>query len=265
MISLRSAPHKSLNKIIECYWYIEHNEPPHIQKIIPDGFLELIFHFKDLHLINLHGSWDEQSRTLFAGQIKKYFYLKNKGAARMFGIKLRPTAMRHLFGLSMHPFTNQVADLSGLKNMHLSELEKLVMAQHDFENMVTKTEDFLKSFVTIPFAQHPVDMAVDQIINSRGKTDVQMLCNLLSISERHLERIFREYVGLPPKFYARIIRFSNIFHLVNSKDPGWSDLVYDSGFYDQSHFIRNFKAFTGEEPTSYLFHEPTFANFFLQK
>ncbi|MGC4021921.1 MAG: helix-turn-helix domain-containing protein [Cyclobacteriaceae bacterium] len=75
--------------------------------------------------------------------------------------------------------------------------------------------------------------------------------------------MFRTYVGLSPKFYARIIRFNKIFSLIEKNDPQWIDLMNEAGFYDQSHLIRNFKAFTGEDPSAYNFSKKTLANFFL--
>jgi len=263
--SERAQPSPPLQPFVECYWLIEFDEPPHTQKIIPDGFPEVIFHFEDPYRINLHGDWDLQAKSLFAGQIRKYFFLENTGRARMFGLKLKPTAPRHLFGLSMYDYTDQVADLSSIDSQSLRELETNVRAQVHFDKLVAASEQYLMSILERDIHSNQADLAIDLILQHKGSIDVNSICSQLAISERHLERLFRDYVGLPPKFYARIIRFSNIFKLVESQDPAWADLVYESGFYDQSHFIRNFKTFTGEDPSSYSFHEPTLANFFLKK
>jgi AraC-like DNA-binding protein len=63
--------------------------------------------------------------------------------------------------------------------------------------------------------------------------------------------------------FARIIRFSYIFQLVQDNHQSWCGLAYEAAFYDQSHFIRNFKDFTGENPADYKFEEKNMANFFL--
>ena len=104
-----------------------------------------------------------------------------------------------------------------------------------------------------------------QTVALSGHVSVTELCDHVATGERNLERIFRTYIGLSPKFFGRIIRFNKIFELVQIEDPSWSDLVFETGYYDQSHFIRNFKAFTGEDPTRYLFSSPSLANFFLAK
>jgi transcriptional regulator GlxA family with amidase domain len=88
---------------------------------------------------------------------------------------------------------------------------------------------------------------------------------IAGVGERHLERLFKQYIGLSPKFFTRIIRFSTIFQLIEQQDPSWAGLAYETGYFDQSHFIRNFKAFTGEDPSRYGFDEKNMANFFLKK
>ena len=63
----------------------------------------------------------------------------------------------------------------------------------------------------------------------------------------------------------RIIRFNYIFKLIQDNNQSWSGLAYEASYFDQSHFIRNFRDFTGENPSDYDFDEKNMANFFLQK
>ncbi len=94
---------------------------------------------------------------------------------------------------------------------------------------------------------------------------VAELCQAGSLGERQLQRLFKRYIGLSPKYYARIIRFNHIFQLIKEGGHNWAEIIFLSGYYDQSHFIRNFKAFTGEDPSGYFFQEQNMANFFLNK
>ncbi len=258
-------PCKELSNLIECYWYVESGEASHVQKIIPDGYPELIFHFRDSYQINISGTWSTQSKSLVAGQIRKYFYLKNNGQSKIFGIKLKPTGLKHIFGISMHPLTDQVMDLHQFDNVLLNQLDHTVRLEAEFYTIVNSVEKYFISLSAHEILLNLTDKAVARIINAKGNIDICEICSSLSISERHLERLFKEFVGLPPKFFARIIRFSNIFSLIENNDPSWSSVVYDSGFYDQSHFIRNFKAFSGDDPSAYLFNEPSLANFLLKR
>ena len=107
-------------------------------------------------------------------------------------------------------------------------------------------------------------MLYQYLIDSKGEIPIQEVVNLSGISERSLERYFKHHIGLSPKFYCRILRFANVFKLIQSDGFNWSDIAYLAGFYDQSHFIKNFKEFTGEEPSNYGFDAQNMANFFLK-
>lgn len=119
--------------------------------------------------------------------------------------------------------------------------------------------------LSLNYRPNAVDKAVEIILETHGLMDVRELCQRTSTKERQLERLFKKYVGLSPKFYMRVIRFSYVFKMVNEKKLSGAKLGLEAGFYDQPHFIRNFKAFTGEDPSAYLFDQPTLANFFLRK
>lgn len=85
------------------------------------------------------------------------------------------------------------------------------------------------------------------------------------VGDRHLERLFKKQVGLTPRLYCRIIRCSQIFRAVEEENFSWARFASRSGFTAQSHFIKGFKEFTGEEPCRYLFEDENMANFFLKK
>ncbi|WP_317162601.1 helix-turn-helix domain-containing protein [Myroides albus] len=75
----------------------------------------------------------------------------------------------------------------------------------------------------------------------------------MNISERTLERLVKQYVGMSPKVYSRIIRFqANLNLLRESSFKSLTELTYESGYFDQSHYIREFKTFTGSTPKQYL-------------
>src|SRR4051812_15605631 len=98
----RIEPTGNASRAVECYWYVKDDDTtPVKQKIIPDGFAEIIFHFGDHYRINLDGRWKKQGKRLLAGQITKHFFLENMGRSDMLGIKLKPTAIAHLFNIPM--------------------------------------------------------------------------------------------------------------------------------------------------------------------
>lgn len=267
----RIEPHPDLEEFIECYWMMYSNDAePIVEKIIPDGFTEIIFNYRDVYKSKISGEWNLQSPNLLAGQLKTFFYLQNTGATGSVAVKLKPAALTQLFGLSMDQYVDKIVDLDSFSNPKLKQLKKHVLTYLNHGSHIQ--EHFIKPMLDDCFtaliqnaAENPLKAPLDLIFSSHGLVTVAEMVAVAGVGERQLERLFKKYIGLSPKYYARIIRFNYIFKLIKSKKDSWAAIVYQSGYYDQSHFIQNFKAFTGEDPSSYFFEKENMANFFLNK
>lgn len=267
MFFKRIEPSPGLQKFIDCYWVIESEDNTRVkQKIIPDGFPELIFHYGDAFRIQIGQKWQLQSKGLVAGQIKKHFFLENTGRSGVFGIKLMPAALTHLLGISMRDFTDKVVSIEELNSEFLLKLNNEVRGCKVYTEMFEAAEKVLqKKEKEIDIKDPVIDKIVAAIFNSNGSIGISEIQKEFFITERQLQRLFQKYIGLSPKFYSRIIRFNYIFQLLKEKQLSWLEITHFSGYFDQSHFIRDFKEFTGEEPSNYLFDAPDMANFFLKR
>ncbi len=257
-----------LTSMIKSFWMIdsEGDETIRKEKIIPDGYPEMIFHYQDPFRANINRVWHLQKKALIAGQIRNYFYLENTGATGMFAIKFQPWALKVLFDLDMQELTDNAVGIKNDLSKLLTPLKQIAYDDMPFTDKVAKCEVWFENFMeNRPEANTKVIQAAKKIIENKGGITLQELCDIVGVSQRSLERYFKSYIGVSPKFYCRIIRFSSIFELLNEEKVDWSDVSYLAGFYDQSHFIKNFKEFTGEEPTRYGFSEENMANFFLKK
>jgi AraC-like DNA-binding protein len=266
MLFERISPPSKLADLIECFWVIEDDSKEvHQQKIIPDGFPEIIFHYGDPYRVNISGEWEEQSSQLLAGQIKNHFYLENTGASGMIGIKFKPYALAELFDLNMQNFTDSVVDLNSILEEEFASVYKNILSNDGYKSKIELLNTLLEELATNSIPIEKVRSAIAMIFKNNGFLSISEIAEKTQISERHLERIFKKAIGLSPKFYCRVIRFSYIFEFVQQEDASWSEIAQLSGFYDQSHFIKNFQEFTGEDPSNYFFEELNMANFFLNK
>lgn len=255
-----------LAHIIRQYWIVENPDPtPFRQKVVPDGYGEIIVHYGDPYRIQLYEAWETQALLLLSGQIRKYFFLENTGASAMLGIKLMPSALHSLFSIDMSLLTDKVVPLhtvtANTPPMALSEAkrspeERIQIAETWIENLLSEKP---------PVDSSRVDQITKLIIEKKGMVDIETLAGSQGISRRHLEREFKKYIGLTPKYFARIVQFNYIFEAMQAQDNRWVDVALNSGYFDQSHFIKNFKAFTGEAPSQYGFDEKNLANFFLKR
>lgn len=267
MIFKTYNPSKEVAHIIECYWIIEDNDMVSLpKKIIPDGYPEIIFHYKEPYLISVKGEWQLQDMNLFAGQCTKYFYLKNTGKSGMAGIKFKPAALTHLYGVSMHLLKDKVVPLHEVLEHVYHQVKHCIDMFEDHKKMISNIDDYFKGLCSSKkITPAAIDNAVDLIISKKGIVTVSEISDKACLGERQLLNLFNRYVGLSPKLFARIIRLNYIFSLVKNNTSSWSSLAYEAAFFDQAHFIKDFQKFTGDSPSRYAFDEQTMANFFLKR
>jgi AraC-like DNA-binding protein len=108
--------------------------------------------------------------------------------------------------------------------------------------------------------------AVQLILRSGGLLPIEMIGSEVGISARQLGRRFETVIGLSPKLLSRIVRFQRLFRLIESRRfTNWALLALECGYYDQSHLIRDFRAFTGSEPTSYFSQPNEISGHFIER
>jgi AraC-like DNA-binding protein len=93
---------------------------------------------------------------------------------------------------------------------------------------------------------------VRSAVEAEGRVSVDELASSTGLGPRQLERRFRERVGLGPKRFLKILRFQSVFRRGSSQARDWAEVALDCGYYDQSHFIRDFKSFTGASPDAFF-------------
>ena len=195
----RITPPLELKTLIECYWTVEDDDPsPQIQKIIPDGFPEVIFHFGDPYRIKLLDRWETQDKNLLAGQITKFFFLQNTGRSEILGIKFKPQGLAHLFNIPMHILTDKVLNLNDVMMDQWGEMERVVRVSQHMTDRITLVESYLKELITPQMTrEEAIDLALLAIFSARGAISVAEIGRAAAISERQLERLFKHYVGPP--------------------------------------------------------------------
>jgi methylphosphotriester-DNA--protein-cysteine methyltransferase len=264
----RFEPSDQLRPYVREYWIYENPDTAvRRQKIIPDGYCEIIFRYGDPTRINLHGEWEVQEGELFAGQISSHFYMENTGVSGILGVKLRPAAPYHLFGIPMDEFTDRVVGLEKALGTVPPSIGQLTDARTAPARRIQLAERWLSDHLPVESTvkSKRISGVVETIFRKNGLVDIEALAEEHHVSRRHLEREFKQVVGLTFKFFSRIIRFNFIFEVMKSGDTSWIDIALKSGFFDQAHFIKNFREFTGENPSEYGFEEKNLANFFLRK
>ncbi|MFL5705782.1 MAG: DUF6597 domain-containing transcriptional factor [Ktedonobacteraceae bacterium] len=169
------------------------------------------------------------------------------------GVELTPKGLYHFFNLSMHEITNRMAsfeDLFGPQGARLQNMvseaedpqEKIVLLQTALTHLLQKNE---KDYLLL-------DHTLDIIAQTHGMMRVQELEAQTGYTKRYLDMLFKEHVGVSPKSLASIMRFQELYQLwTQQKSPTFFRNNLHAYYYDQSHFIKEFKRFTGFTPRKY--------------
>ena len=182
--------------------------------------------------------------------------LHTQGRCNAVGVKFRPGRGQAFFGVSMHEITDKVIDLAAVESA--AEVGRLASAASDATTAETRAramehvlEDF-RSRRARKAGSNTIAAAMSLIERSRGTLEIAELAGTVGIGPRQLERLFRTTVGVTPKLACRIERVRHAMKLVSSRRPGdWPNVIDACGFYDQAHFIREFRSITGMTPARF--------------
>lgn len=252
------APAPILSKYIRCYWTLESSEttpPVSKEKIFPDGCIELVFHYGDLFEEYKTGDTsDVQPRSFIYGQIEKFIEIKATGKIGVLGIRFFPNGLKPFVRFNINEITGNAVAVQDLWGKDGEIIEDKILNAPPIEQKIFLLEAFLISKLNNTGANDiVVERCVDSILRSDGNVTIKDLAFQLNIGRRHLERKFVSSVGLSPKLLSRITRFNNTLNLLEHKQFSSLTMVaYEGGFYDQAHFIKDFKDFTGLNPKEYF-------------
>ena len=243
------APAPPLKNYVRYFWTMEDQSGDVLQKnftVMCNGLPGLVFQQNPEVFTGFEG---ERLPQLFVfGQAKKFGQLHVGGNFRNIGVCFQPTALKPVFGLNANELTGQNICIGNLAKTSLTEQ---LLNSGSVQQQVSRLSDFLQ--VHALRYQEP-DKKADYATAAlqQGKRLPQVLHDL-NLSERSLERIFLSHVGITPILYARICRFqSSLALLQQGKYRSLTTIAHSLGYFDQSHFIHDFKLFSGASPGAYL-------------
>jgi AraC-like DNA-binding protein len=246
-------PSPALQSFVDRLWWLEGGASDMLaEPIPPDGRTELIVHGGDPFLeADPGGVWHSQARVLLAGQLTHAAAVRPSGSVRVVGARFVPYGMLPLIGVPAGALTDRVVDLEGVDARLANRLRHEVASRDDGQSMVVALDrELVRLARKAPPRETPVGFAVDLALASHGLLRVDALASRTGAGARRLERAFQDHVGVPPKLFLRIIRFQQVLAALRTPHAGrsWGRIAAEHGFYDQSHFIRDFRCFVGVSP-----------------
>jgi AraC-like DNA-binding protein len=256
MLSLTLQPSTILQSYVRHIEILENDQENSLVEPLPfyaDGCPGLIFQQTPNGML-INSTSQKLDDFFVYGQTVKPIEFAPQGAYRMIIFYFYPHVVKTLYGINSSEITDHCLNLSLLPVASLMEIRDRLHNAKTAMDQVQLISDYLISIITAKDAKvdNVIQYAINHILHNNGQASLKDLRSYLQVSERTFERRFEHHVGVNAKLFARICQFrSSLVQLYKKDFIKLSDLAYDNGYADQSHFIRSFREFTGLSPLEF--------------
>jgi len=249
-------PSKELLSFVKCYWILESPKSENLerQKIVPDGCMEMIFHYGDLYKqYTENGNSIIQPKCFVIGQLTQPLEIEPTGKTGIFSVRFHPNGFLPFSTIPIKEMENSAVSLEELFGKEGLEIQQKILKADSTEKRIELVESFLlKRLTDTSTIDRIVKSTVECILTANGQLSVNELSQQININRRQLERKFSSTIGLSPKQLSKTIRLQATLNmLLNKKFTSLTALAYENDYYDQAHFIKDFKELTGYTPKEF--------------
>ena len=249
------TPSRELQPFIKCFWSLDDKkqDEPVRQRVLPDGCMEMIFHYRDPYRQYFEdGSSIIQPRSFVFGQITKYIEIAPTGSSGIISARFLPEGLCPFINMPVIALENKAVPFAEIFADGTALEEQIIKANNNKER-IKLIESFLLSKLIEPTTIDAITRScVEVIFQSQGQIGVVELAGKMKINRRNMERKFITVIGMSPKQLARVARLQSTLKMLDQKKfASLTSLAYENGYYDQAHFIKDFKDFTGMSPKSF--------------
>lgn len=175
-------------------------------------------------------------------------------------VELKPCGLYQFTGVNQKEFTNMRIDLDAVNKSLNTSLCNLIEQAIDVSELVNGLNTILLSHMCDVYQTNTMINLIRKIHDTNGFLHIKELSLSEHYSERHLNRLFYQYVGMNAKLFSRIVRVNSAIGQLQNSKSNFTRIAQQVGFYDQSHFINDFKEICGVSPNIYLKNMSDFSN-----
>ncbi len=253
MFVVTRKPQPPLSRFVDYFWYMRGYQPPHARELaLPDGSAEIVF---DLRLdgMRLYDRADRErilGSAALCGPHSDYFVIDSAGEAEVAGIHFKPGGLRPFVREPLSELLNKHVSLEELWGARAGELLEGAAEALSPEAVFDALETGLTRMACRELSREP---SVDDVFRRLHLGEsVGELIERTGVSHRTFNERFKEEIGMTPKRAGRLIRFQRaLAEMEAGREVDWADLALSCGYYDQSHWIKDFRAFSGINPSEY--------------
>jgi AraC-like DNA-binding protein len=251
-------PGPALAEYVDYLWLIEDAPAHDRERILPEGTQELVLNLRRDELrIRYADAPDEECRlsgAVVSGGFSRYFEIDAEQHASVMGAHFRPGGAFPFFRVGQGELTDTHVDLQQLWGPSAVGLYHQIVEADGVEHRFRLLEEALLRRLRPGIERHPaISLALEALSHGSPNLKVRDLHTEAGLSERRFIQLFAEEVGLAPKLFQRILRFRKALAAVEAGESGgWGEVALESGYFDQSHLIRDFREFIGLTPRALL-------------
>ncbi|WPU97807.1 helix-turn-helix domain-containing protein [Mucilaginibacter sp. cycad4] len=243
-------PSAILSRFIREYKIVESQEAA-TNYVLPDTAIVLAFRF-NMPLVNIGGFLRNPPGTLVTGISPSARNIAYPKGAKTLLILFREGGAAAFFRLPFYEIFGASISLEDLlPNDIVNEIESNLHEARTDQQRIMIVESFLLGILSNTDSDKLIAYAVQQIKKDKGQTNIRKLAGLLNISIDPFEKRFRKLTGTTPKHFSAIIKLRETIQMYPTVNK-LTDLVYEMNYFDQSHFIKDFKRFTGKTPGEFF-------------
>lgn len=195
------------------------------------------------------------------GQIEQPLSFCIHGYSSVFGIRFLSSSATFLLRDNIDQFNNQVVDLATILGNPLIELHGQLQEATSVQQQIELVEAYLIQLLTKNVKVIPKIDLVHQVVKVLTHKDfndtIDNVAEQYGITARYLQKVFVQHTGLSPKLLIKINRFQNSLVLMEKNKYSLTTIAHECGYYDQSHFVREFKSFAGYAPSGFQIEKST--------
>jgi AraC-like DNA-binding protein len=234
-------PSEILEQYVKCYYTLQQEE----NRVVEDhayatGCVEVMFTFSGK---------PHRSNVELWGQILQPLPFRTSGPSDVFGIRFHPGTAAFFVNDDVSLLNNKVADLA---------INSLYERLQDSISVVQRIE-LVEAYLLKKLADRPkivgkidlVRQVMTEVTHKDFFDNIENVAERYGITSRYLQKVFVQHTGLTPKLYMKINRFQNTLVMMSKEDMSLTSIAHACGYFDQSHFIREFKSFTGYSPSGF--------------
>ena len=228
-------------------------------KILPMANIDLIFNFSSPIFYERRGKRDSTpGKIFFSGLTTEHMVMKQQGRIMLFGASFFPAGFYPFFRIPVSEFKGSTIGLEQILGREALDLEERLQEAKNLLDKLKVLEVFFLSLLDREnFLQSDTESLMRHFFSAG--LGIREFCNQCGVHPRTLERLFNRYVGTSPKQFQRLQRFQTALNKLITQPPdSLTTLAHEFEYYDQTHFIKDFKAFTGASPSLFIKEQQSF-------